>query len=225
MKKLVIMLTAAALLLSNRVGAECTWFCGQSTQWKLATQAVLLPFYAYQQLALHEVSHLTVGAIAGVPVQGIMLYPNVTREGRFVFARVVAKEHAEQRSDGYDALAPVLLDISLFTATDVLLNTVIDKHGKAAPYLWAAGMLAPLVDLAMYANAQNHYADINVVARRLGINRTASTIILDSLAAVALWRLIDDGIDIFSSSPEKPEEANSFSINVAPTSVGVSFVW
>jgi hypothetical protein len=226
MKKLILAVTAAILLLCPKIlRADCTWFCGDSTKWKLATQAVLIPYYAYQQLVIHELSHLVIGGIAGVPIEGVKLYPSVTYEGRFVFARVCARLHAEQRYDGYSAMAPALMDIALFTATDIMLNTVVDKHSKAAPYLWMAGMLAPLADLVMYANAQDHHADINVMGRQLGINRTASTIVLDTLAAVALFRLINDGLEIFSDSPEKPEEASSFSVNVTPASVGVSFVW
>lgn len=227
MKKLVMLtIVALSLGLMAKAKADCTWFCGDSTKWRLATQAVLIPFYAYQQLVFHELSHLAIGGIAGVPIEGVKLYPSVTYEGRFVFARVVAKTHAEQRFDGYSAMVPALMDISLFVASDILLNTVISKHSKAAPYIWAAGMLAPLADLVMYANAQDHNADINVVARQLGINRTASTIVLDTLAAIALFRLIDDGLEIFSDASEKPEDSQSpVSINVTPTSVGVSFVW
>jgi hypothetical protein len=176
----------------------CTWFCSDTPTWKLSDQAVILPLYTYQGLVLHEASHLIVGSLAGLKVESFKPYPCKTKYyDRQVLAKVSFTDHAEGRADGWVALSPVMLDVTMFALSDILLNTTIDKHSKVAPYVWAAGMLLPLADMIMFTVGQNRFSDIAVTSRQLGINRTALTFIAGSVVAVMLYRIIDNGIGIF----------------------------
>ena len=221
-----ILLTVAFLTPSQEVAGSCRWYCASaSPAWKLVGQAVLLPWYAYQELVLHEVGHLVAGEIAGIQVVSFKPWPCYTNKGRFVFGQVHPTTHREGRADGWNAVGPLVVDVVLFGASDLLLNTAVDRRGPVAPFLLVGGMVMPLIDWVVFAHAGDYYADVKIMERHLRLDPKATVLAMDLLALVGLYRVIANGLAVFGGGGRAAPDDSRFSLAVSPSSFGVRFGW
>jgi hypothetical protein len=222
MKKLIIIV---CMLASMKVAAgECNLFCSDQPGWKIATQLSLAPAYFMLHTLLHESSHASVGVVLGGTLDVFKPYPHKGLDGNFVFGQI----HFSQISNfghSISLLAPVAIDLSMIIGSDILLNTTIAKDSKLAPYILVGGMIVPTIDMLLWANGNSKYNDISIVCRKLGISRPAMTITLDVLAAISIYRIIDNAIDVFSYPTDTDKAPSAHRLDISPAGMMYSYFW
>lgn len=168
-----------------------------------------LPAYFMLEVTIHEGSHATAALFNGYHVTAFKPYPH-KYGGQLLWGAFYMKEPAfySKNDELVIAAAPYLVDIVLFTSTDLLLGyRIIPPESIAGLITFTVGMVAPWVNFVYNVNNVRTFNDFNSIAKSLGVSRWAILAAGDVLAAFAAWRIWVRGRDVlFSAVPvkEKP---------------------
>ncbi len=182
-----------------------------NAKWHLLGHSLGLPAYFILQCSLHEGSHAFAATTLGLEVTDFRPYPHMLGEN-FVFGSMGAKGTYTPKGEAWLVIAPAVTDITLFTASDLMLTYAVNDDSPAAPFLLAGGMVAPLVDFLVGINGQSAFNDTSRFAKLTGMPKWSIMLIGDAMAAVAVWRILHHGYYIFfehghSAVPTQPNIA------------------
>jgi hypothetical protein len=185
-------------------------------KWHLFSQ----PLYFLSQSTIHEGSHALTVMMLGHTVTHFKPYPHTYMDGngqrRFVITGTTEFGDKEgtvpPRDVALIAATPTLLDLALFSATDFALAQT-GTSSLASPFLYFAGMVWPWMDFTLNINLVSPHSDVGNWSRQWGLAPYGVLIAGDCLAALGLWRLLDQGIrTLFTDFPN----TSSSSIHVLP---------
>ncbi|OGL74547.1 hypothetical protein A3C96_01290 [Candidatus Uhrbacteria bacterium RIFCSPHIGHO2_02_FULL_60_10] len=189
---------------------------------RLLTNLAALPAYALTQDFLHEGSHALWAVVQGHEVTAFKPYPHFEDYGgqhHFLFGSMAVAGVLTKQQEALMLAGPTITDLTIFTASDLLLTYGVSADAWYAPIIFMAGMLWPTIDWITTMNAWSPNTDVNRFCRLTGTNRVALTVVGDALIAVAVWRLLHHGKSIFLT---KEPTAASRAVTVAPV-IGGTF--
>lgn len=167
-----------------------------NAKWHLLGHGLALPAYFFLQTTFHESSHALGAVASGTRVTEFRPYPHMM-DGRFVFGSMAASGRISKGQEIGLLLAPDLFDVTLFTASDLLLTYAVDDDSALAPFLLVGGMAAPLVDFLVSVNGPSRSNDTSRLGQLVGMPKWSIMLIGDAMAAVAIWRIVHHSYGIF----------------------------
>lgn len=214
MKKIAMALVFVlfAISISASANAETHRRFRRQSLWHLA----VLPAYYLIGVGLHEGSHaVAVGVIPQTEITDFRPYPHFMRfsdgSRRFVNGSIHYQwERCNPPSDGQLALiflSPYFIDIAIFTATDLMLSLgAISPRSPLGGVMYMIGMVGTGIDFFYNLLGSLNGNDFTNAAGMLGIHPAVFTAIGATLSAVALWRVIRVGYDVFTEPVDGPRE-------------------
>lgn len=210
----ILFLVTFALLFAPNIGSAAEPVVGKQPvnavgepkyEQKLRTTRFLMhlsamPAYALIENALHEGSHGLWVVAQGRKITGYKPYPHFQEDGagrHFYLGWMSSEGSFSKREEALVLAGPTITDFTLFTATDLVLTYGVDPNAWYAPILFMVGMLWPTIDWITTMNGWSPTTDIARFCNYTGTNRVALTIVGDAMAAVAIWRLLHHGRNIF----------------------------
>lgn len=198
--------------------------------WNLAG----LPVYFFLENFLHESSHALVVKSFGATIEEFKPYPHRADDGTLLMGGFYpAGKKMSARQEAVVAVAPYMLDAVLFTSTDLLLaHNIVDPKSAEGVILYSVGMLAPFVNLVYNAHGFGPYNDFVIFSKAAGVNRFATLAVTEGVAIVAAYRLITQGVRVFSKNIEPAKKSvKPALVNITPilghgmTGLGASFTF
>lgn len=188
-----------------------------NAKWHILGHSLGLPLYFVVQTSLHESSHALAGTAAGGTVTDFRPYPHM-EDQNFVFGSTNIEGKFSDAQVGLILAAPVMTDVLMFTASDLLLTYAIDDDSAVAPFVLVGGMVAPLVDFLWNVNGTSQYNDTTRWTKLAGLPRWSTMLMGDALAAVAVWRILHHGYYILFEH-DRPASVAQPTLTVSPTFV------
>lgn len=177
---------------------------------------IAIPAYYLIGVGLHEGSHAAaVGVVPQTELVSFRPYPHFMRfsdgSSRFVNGSIHYQwERCNPPSNGamaFISLAPYLTDIAIFTATDLMLSLgVISPRSPLVGMLYIIGMIGTGIDFFYNLLGSLNGNDFTNAAESLGIHPAVFTAVGGVLSAVALWRVIRVGYDVFTEPVDSPRQ-------------------
>lgn len=111
---------------------------------------VLLPMALPLHTLIHEGSHAVAAEMLGYGVTGFYPYPHL-HEDKFYFGRItIDKESPGGTEQIVFSLAPHMVDIFMFSFSDILLSTeIVDIKDTTGIVLYIFGIVAPVIDFSV----------------------------------------------------------------------------
>jgi hypothetical protein len=121
----------------------------QSAAWKrIVIAGSLIPIAFMWQTLLHEGSHALMATASGSSITEFKPYPHIVNR-KLYFGRTETDGTMGKGTYTIFLLTPYIMDVLVFSATDMLLSYgAVKQKGNAESILYLFGMLAPLVDFA-----------------------------------------------------------------------------
>jgi len=228
---LTIALSLAAPAVANGNLADGDTFKGNGSfselhlkpkaKWHLLGHSLAIPAYFLLQTTIHESSHALAAVGAGTTVTDFRPYPHMSR-GNFVFGEMATKDRLSDTGEGLLLAAPLMTDMVMFTASDLLLTYAMNDDSAAAPFLLMGGMIVPLVDFLVNVNGPSNYNDTSRWTKMAGLPRWSTALMGDALAAVAVWRVLHQGYRIFFEHETSTASYNQSGLSMSPLLIGDS---
>lgn len=229
MKKIIIFVLAILFcfyptVLFAETSESATREVRSSAFWHLAA----LPVYFFLELNLHEGSHALAGIFTGATVTDYSPFPHIiervdSERGNFVIGSTTFVWDSEPGNGirAYTFIAPYISGALVFITSDLLLSFVpqIRESVIFGPMVYLAGMVMPWFDFVFNLNSSEDVSDFATVADLLNVRRAGFSIIGNFFAAIGLWRLIAQGIEVFSEVRERRDESHESAIRFAVTPV------
>ena len=206
MKKVIVLLTIC-LVISMATPAVADEEVNPQTINQLAPaeiltmNVVLAPVYFMWMTALHESSHALAVIASGNDVLEFKPYPHISSlSKRFVFGEVIYMGEGTPPQMALFSAAPMINDIALFTSADLLLTYADVKSPIARSFIFFGGMICPLVDFLTNLYGPNPESDYHSLVRLSGISPAFVSVAGNTLAFLAVWRVIRHSKNIFVNS-------------------------
>ncbi len=203
-------------------------------------QVMMAPVYFLTHVTVHEGGHALAALSYGLEVDRFEPYPHrvsvaedtndygcrsVANRHDFVWGYMHIRFNDEEPSRAQLAMisiTPYLIDLVLFTTSDLLLQYVVDPTSAGAPFLLVGGMIAPFVDFAVGMSCFHEGCDISNFSEQSGIPQSVVGLVGYMMVATAFWRIIHQFRRVFM---EQRSAESSRAISVTPVanrdSVGV----
>jgi hypothetical protein len=146
-----------------------------------------IPAYVLEGIALHESSHALMGKAVGMEVAHFEPYPHYYRGHYYIGTTILTFDHASHKSLFLVNAAPMMVDLTLFNATDLVLTQV--QADDAGMFLTCAFMAVPLVDFAYNVNNRSSHSDLTGIAKYGGVSKTGVQVVGNVFVAYGLWRV------------------------------------
>jgi len=180
----------------------------------IAEHALAFPAYFFMHSSIHELSHSIVVSWEGAQVTEIKPYPH-TLNGHFVFGSMSYSGRLTDRQEAWMLAAPSLTDVAIFTASDLALDWLVAEDSMSAPFLLAAGMVAPLADFLVGVNGRSDFNDTTRLGKLIGVPKWSIMVAGDAMAVIAVWRILHHARNIFTVAQHGPGQRRGGDIGFA----------
>ncbi len=189
-----------------------------NAKWHILGHSLGAPVYLLFMTSVHESGHAAIGAAAGLEVVSFKPYPHMEDLGggrQFVWGSTMMRGEITPKREAWMLAGPSILDFTMFATSDLLLTYGVSSDSVAAPFILTGGMICPLVDFLWNVNGPSATNDTTRLGKIIGMPKWSIMLIGDALAAVAVWRILHHGRNIFFE-PERSQPAKT-SFMIMPT--------